>query len=104
MPCAIHFRNSCSNSIHGKYGNLRSVFCRIDSAFCRNITSCESVISVIIVVLRFPILPQVILTTGSSLMNPQFFASLCRRRLTAIRLRQRWNRGYTAISSAHHGK
>src|SRR5574344_1212305 len=62
VPYSIHAASSFSKHIHGKYGNFISAFCNISNAFCLNITSCDKAISVIIVVLRFPILPQVIET------------------------------------------
>ena len=85
---SIHEASSFSKHIHGKYGNFISAFCKMSNAFCLNITSCDKAISVIIVVLRFPILPQVIETIGRAFINPQFFASHLRSLLSANFLRQ----------------
>ena len=81
-----------------------SLSCKIERAFCRNITSCESTMSVMSVVFFFPIEPQDILTMGSSLINPQLHASKCRRRLSAIFLRQRLNSSHVTVMMLHHGK
>ena len=75
VPCSMHARSSSSKGTHGKYGNFMSLSCKIESAFWRNMTSCESAMSVMSVVFFLPILPHAIETMGSSLMNPQFLAS-----------------------------
>ena len=74
----------------------------MESAFWRNMTSCDSTMSVIKVVFLFPMLPQDIDTMGSSFINPKFLASKCRRRLSAIFLRQRLKSSQQTVTMLHH--
>ena len=55
-------------------------------------SACDSAISVMIVVFFFPIEPQVIETIGSSLINPQFRASIRLSCICAIPRRNRSKR------------
>ena len=76
----------------------------MESAFCLNMTSCDSTMSVMSVVLRLPIEPQDIDTMGSSFMNPQFLASKCRSLFRAIFFLQRLKNSQQTVTMLHHGK
>jgi hypothetical protein len=66
-------------------------------------TSWDNAISVIIVVFFFPIEPQVMDTMGSSLMNPQFRASMCQSLARATVLRKFRNKAQGIMSRIHPG-
>ena len=104
VPCSIQRRSSSSKAIHGKYGNFMSFCCKISNAFCLNITSCDSTMSVMSVVFFLPILPHAILTIGSSFMKPQFLASKCRNLFCAMLFRQWSNSSQQTNAMHHHGK
>ena len=104
VPCSIHARSSSSNLIHGKYGNFISFCCNMESAFCLNMTSCDSTMSVMSVVFFLPIEPHDIDTMGSSLMNPQLRASKCRSLFRAISFLQRLKSSQQTVTMLHHGK